>query len=181
MWTKTGADHMTTLGTRFRRLAITAPLALLLIGAAPSAALANDTDAPAAVVHFAAEPGAFPLGDSSGHWSTPGHEIVIRDYQNTITIDFATWDGRDYTRIELSRPDGTPLGLGAYQQGQAPETIRTLVIHGGLGCVVGHAAVLIDRLDRDADGRLTAFDANLEHRCSGPTRPALRAQVHFRS
>jgi hypothetical protein len=172
---------MTRRAARIRRLAVTAPLALLLTGAVPSAALADDTDAPSAVLHFAAEAGAFPLSDSSGHWSTPGHEIVVREYENTIKIDSGTWDGRNFTRIELSRPDGTPLGLGAHQQGQTPETIRTLVIHGGLGCVDGHAAVLIDRIDRHADGTLIALDANLEHRCSGPTGPALRAQVHYRA
>jgi hypothetical protein len=156
----------------------------LVVGAAitPAYAVERDEVAPAAVVRFQAEARAYPVAGRSGVFADPGHEVRVWEYANVVTIDAATWDGRDVIRMEWRSPDGGPLGPGAFQQGQAPETLRTLVVHGGLGCAApALAAVVVDRIDRDEAGALTALDATFEHRCAAGPDTAFRGQVHFRA
>lgn len=153
----------------------------LLAGAATSANAANVVDESVTEFRFTADAGAHPLHGASGVWATPDREVLVWENGNVVKIDSATWQNREPFRLELSTADGSPLGVGAYQQGQAPETLRTLVIYNGLGCVEARAAVLVDRIERDTEGILTALDVTLEHYCSGSGDQGLHAQVRYRA
>jgi hypothetical protein len=40
---------------------------------------------------------------------------------------------------------------------------------------------VVERIDRDEAGALTALDATFEHRCTTGSDTAFRGQVHFRA
>jgi hypothetical protein len=173
-----------TVMTAVRTMAGAVVATGLLVGGlvAPVQAVERDDDTPAVVLRFEAEERAFPVAGRSAVFADPGHEVRVWEFGNVLKIDAATWDGRDVIRIEWRSPDGGPLGPGAFQQGQDPETLRMLVVHGGLGCDdPALAAVVVDRIDRDEAGTLTALDATFEQRCSAGADTAFRGQVHFRA
>ncbi|MDI6104036.1 hypothetical protein QLQ12_36145 [Actinoplanes sp. NEAU-A12] len=158
------------------------PMAVaLLAGTAATAHAADVAEEAVTEFRFTADAGAHPLHSASGVWATPDREVRVWESENVVKIDSATWQNSEPFRLELSTPDGSALGVGAYQQGQAPETLRTLVIFNGLGCVEARAAVLVDRIERNAEGSLTAFDATLEHYCVGSDDQGLHAQVRYRA
>ena len=51
--------------------------------------------------------------------------------------------------------------------------------HDGTAFRDDRATVTAQRVERDRSGILTAFDADIEHRCGADTGPALRAHLHF--
>lgn len=153
----------------------------LLAGTAGTAHAADVVGESVTEFRFTADAGAHPFHGASGVWATPDREVRVWETGNVVKIDSATWHNREPFRLELSTPDGSPLGVGAHQQGQAPETLRTLVIYNGLGCVEARAAVVVDRIERSAEGALTALDATLQHYCVGSGNQGLHAQVRYRA
>jgi hypothetical protein len=56
-----------------------------------------------------------------------------------------------------------------------------VVVYSGLGCTEARAAAVVDRLERDAEGALTALDVTVEHYCAGSGDKGLHAQVRYRA
>jgi hypothetical protein len=132
---------------------------------------------------FEAEAGAHPVNGRSGSWKTPASEFMVRERENIVKIDAASPSGFDYILVELNGPGRASLGVGTYHdvrgQDSGLDNPGMLVISGSLGCVDVYGEFVIERIERDATGRLTALSAGFTQRCGSPDAPALRGWIVY--
>jgi hypothetical protein len=173
------------MGRLTARLVVSAAMLASVLGVATPGAWAAES---AAVVEFEGDAGAHPVDGRSGTWASPGYEVRFWEYENVVKADAASWDGWDWIRIEIGGPAGAPLEPGTYTGARHPSpghdgpTIKVVAATretGGLSCGDDRATVTVERVERDEYGTLTAFDADVEHRCGAESGPALRAHLHF--
>lgn len=152
-------------------------------GAANTAGAAPSPQVVGATFTFEAEAGAHPVNGRSGSWKTPASEIMVWERENIVKIDAASPSGFDYIRVELNGPGGASLGVGTYHdvrgQNSGLDNPGMLVISGSLGCADVYGEFVIERIERDATGQLTALSAGFTQRCGAPDAPALRGWIVY--
>jgi hypothetical protein len=133
---------------------------------------------------FDADQGAQPVDGKSGTWTAPQSEIQVGEHDGIIKIDSDIDGGRDYIRVELNAPNHEPLSEGRYldarNRAHTPSNPGILVISKSLGCDDSYGGFIIDLLNRDHAGLLTALDAGFVASCGSATAPALRGRIHYR-
>jgi hypothetical protein len=165
-----------------KRMAVVAAVVAAVCGTAPAISAASAVET-GAVFTFDAEAGAHPVGDRSGDWSAPGHEIMVWEYDDVVKVDAATWSGNDFVRVELNGAGRAPLTTGYYPGVRNRDadiaSPGMQVISNGLGCGDHYGEFTITRLERDTGGSLTALDATFTQRCGDPAGPALYGSIQF--
>jgi hypothetical protein len=140
---------------------------------------------PGATFSFKAEDGAHPVGGRTGDWVAPASEIMVWENENILKIDAEDESGFDFIRVELNAPGHAPLDVGDYpgarDQDSTADVPGMLVISNGLACGDVYGEFVIDRIQRDPSGKLTALDAGFTQRCGAPDSPALHGRIHFQS
>jgi hypothetical protein len=172
--------EMTVVQGGFRRALLVLPVVLAMSGAVAPVAMADTTES--ASLEISSETGAWPVSNSH-RWETPADEFMVWENENIVKVDASTMDGRNYVRVELNATGFVPLRVGTYEGVRNrlldPGGPGILVVSGGFGCGTDFAEFTIDRIERDAGGKLTALDADFEQRCGSATAPASRGEVHF--
>jgi len=166
------------------RMAAVAASVLIVAGAATTASAAPEPQVVGATFTFDAEAGAHPVNGRSGSWKVPDSEIMVWEHENIVKIDVESPDGFDFIRVELNGPGLAQLGVGTYtdvrSQDSGLDNPGMLVISNGLGCYYDmYGEFVIERIERDADGRLTALSAGFTQRCGDPAAPALRGWIVY--
>lgn len=124
--------------------------------------------APDSSLSFDAEEHAFPVHGRSGVHSV---EVRASEFEGDLRLDAVDASGWDYIRIEVP---GAPFAPGVYTDRPV------LVINFNLGCWDPTGDITIEKLQRDGDGRITALDAAVEHRCpSEHPDNAFRAKFRY--
>jgi hypothetical protein len=153
-------------------------------GAANTASAASEPQIVGATFTFDAEAGAHPVNGRSGSWKAPDSEIMVWEHENIVKIDAEAPNGFDFIRVELNGPGHAQLGVGTYAdvrgQDSGLDNPGMLVISNGLGCYYDlYGEFVIERIERDANGRLTALSAGFTQRCGDPAAPALRGWIVY--
>jgi hypothetical protein len=165
------------------RMAVLAASVLIAAGAASTASAAPEPQVVGATFTFDAEAGAHPVNGRSGSWKAPASEITVWENQNVVKIDAEAPDRFDFIRVELNGPGHTQLGVGTYTdvrgQDAGLDNPGMLVISNGLGCSAVYGEFVIERIERDANGTLTALSAGFTQRCGDPAAPALRGWIVY--
>ena len=166
------------------RMAVLAASVLIAAGAASTASAAPEPQLVGATFTFDAEAGSHPVNGRSGSWKAPASEIMVWENENIVKIDATAPDGFDFVRVELNGPGLAQLGVGTYTDARGQDSGLNnpgiLVISNGLGCYYdAYGEFVVERIERDADGRLTALSAGFTQRCGDPAAPALRGWIVY--
>jgi hypothetical protein len=180
---KNWGAEMNILHGGLRRALLVLPVVLVMSGTVAPIAMADVVE-PSASFEISAETGAWPV--RSGHlWEAPADELMVWENANIVKVDASTADGWNYVRLELNAAGLAPLQVGSYQDVRYRESNPAgpgiLLVSNGFGCGTDVAEFTIDKIERDAGGRLTALDADFEQRCGSATAPATRGAVHFQA
>ncbi|MFD9960400.1 hypothetical protein [Amycolatopsis sp. NPDC058986] len=164
-------------------------LTFAAVAAANTLAIPAASADPSTSLSFTAEDGAWPVHGRSAQWTSPAQEINVWENAGVVKVDAEADGGFDYIRIELSDAGGAVLRPGTYPgarfRGQRDAPLATpgiFLVSNGFGCgKEDYADFTVARIERDATGKLTAFDADVDQRCGGPDKPAFRATIRFQA
>lgn len=165
------------------RMAAVAASVLIVAGVANTASAAPEPQVVGATFTFDAEAGSRPVNGRSGSWKAPASEIMVWEHENIVKIDAEAPNRFDFIRVELNGPGLAQLDVGTYtdvrSQNSGLDNPGMLVISNGLGCSDVYGEFVIERIERDTEGRLTALSAGFTQRCGDPAAQALRGWIVY--
>jgi len=147
----------------------TALVAAALLLATSGVAVANDT--PSFIWDSDAE--AHPTHGRSGSWTPPEVFWVSEREDNSIHIYGEDRSGWEYLGIRLYRHDGQRITEGTHTDQ------RVHVVDRGLGWFDDGAEFTVSHIAYGEDGRISEFDAAIEHHYQDRPNSTLRAKLHY--